>query len=253
MRQKIGILGGVGPEATADLFRKIIKVTPAKVDQDHIETIVVSNSNIPDRTKAILYGGENPVPEMVYTAKILDTMDVSFILIPCNTAHYFISEIQKEVQTPILNMVLETVDFIEESYPGVSTVGILGTTGTVKSKIYARELEKKGFNVVVPDDDIQENFVMEAIYGTRGVKAGFKKKPRTLLKYASLHLQEKGAQVIIQGCTEIPLVLTKRHCDQPQVDPTLIVAKKAVSCCLTKSLPLNVTSKVEVDIKIENN
>lgn len=228
-RNRIGILGGVGPEATVDLFKKIIKVTPAKRDQDHVETIVISNSHIPDRTSAILYGGDDPVPEMLYTAKMLDALGVSVILIPCNTAHYFIESVQKEIQTPILNMILETVNYIEKQYSGVKTIGILGTTGTIKSKIYENELKKRGFNVVVPDDDVQENFVMEAIYGTRGIKSGFKKKPRILLKYASLHLHDKGAQVIIQGCTEIPLVLTKRHCEQPYVDPTLICAKKAVS------------------------
>jgi aspartate racemase len=246
MRQKIGILGGVGPEATADLFKKIIKVTPAKKDQDHVETIVISNSHIPDRTQAILYNGESPVAEMLYTAKLLDTLGVSCIIIPCNTAHYFLGDVQKEITTPILNMIEETVQHIRAEYAGVKKVGILGTSGTIKSKIYELALLAAGIETVIPDEDVQENFVMEAIYGTKGIKAGYKKTPRTLLQYASLHLQEKGAQVIIQGCTEIPLVMTKRHCTQPQVDPTLVIAQKAVTFVSSEQVVISSDSSTAV-------
>lgn len=244
---KIGILGGVGPEATADLFKKIIRVTPAKKDQDHIETIIISNPNIPDRTCAILENGEDPIPEMLKTAKTLEAIGASCILIPCNTAHYFYNQLQEQLSIPIINMVHETAKFIKVNYPDVRRVGLLATTGTIQSKIYAFELAKYDIEVIVPEKDIQENFVMESIYGTRGIKAGFKKKPRTLLKYAALHLQEKGAEVIIQGCTEIPLVLTKSHCDQPHVDPTRILAMRAVD--LVKDSTLVVSSDALLKVK----
>ena len=96
MKEKIiGILGGMGPEATADLFYKIIKLTPAKKDQEHLRIIIDNNPKIPDRTKAILYKGENPLPELIKTAQNLEKAGANFIIMPCNTAHYYHHEIQK--------------------------------------------------------------------------------------------------------------------------------------------------------------
>jgi aspartate racemase len=250
MSKKIGILGGLGPEATLDLYKKIISATPAKTDQEHIETIIISNPKIPDRTQAIIYGGECPIPSMVSTAKTLEATGVSTILIPCNTAHYFLNDIQKEINVPITNMIRETVTSIKEEYPHIKTVGILATTGTIKAKIYQNELEKEGFNVVISEEDVQENFIMEAIYGTRGIKAGFKKKPRTLLKYAALHLAGKGADIIIKGCTEIAIVLNKKNCEQILIDPAGIVAKKAVEICTSEKY--NETTQSKVEIKVNN-
>lgn len=229
MSFKIGILGGVGPEATADVFKKIIKATSAKIDQDHIETIIISNPKIPDRTNAILYGGESPIAEMLKTAKTLEALQVNCIVIPCNTAHYYFAPLQKEISIPIINLIKETVEHIKLNYPFVTKVGLLATTGTIVSKIYDKELAKSGIEIIHVDEDIQENFVMEAIYSPKGIKAGFKIKPRALLKYAAMHLHSKGAQIIIKGCTEIALVLTKKNCPQILVDPAKIVAKKIVS------------------------
>lgn len=246
MNKKIGILGGLGPEATVDLYKKIISETPAKTDQEHIETIIISNPKIPDRTQAILYGGESPIKTMISTAKTLEAIGVSTILIPCNTAHYFLNDIQKEISVPIINMIKETVQNIKEKYPKVKSVGILATTGTIKSKIYQKELEKEGFKVIISEQDVQENFIMEAIYGTKGIKAGLKKKPRTLLKYAALHLANKGAQIIIKGCTEIAIVLNKKNCKQVLIDPAKILAKKAVKICREKNQTSNEKTTIEI-------
>lgn len=228
MEGKIGILGGLGPEATVDLYKKIIKKTKAKTDQEHPEAIILSNPKIPDRTQAILYGGESPVTQMVKTAKQLEALGANIILIPCNTAHYFYDEIQKETTVPILNMIAETAKTIKKNYPTLKRVGLLATSGTVASKIYHKELTKRGIEVITPDTDIQENFVMEAIYGEKGIKAGFKIKPRMLLKYAAMHLQDKGAQIIIKGCTEVAIVLNKKNCPHILIDPAEVSAKKAL-------------------------
>jgi aspartate racemase len=108
-RKKIGILGGMGPEATADLFFRIIRATPVENDQDHVKVIIYSNPQIPDRTEAILYSGSNPVPEITATAKILEASEADFLIMPCNTAHYFILDIRKAVGIPILDMIELTV------------------------------------------------------------------------------------------------------------------------------------------------
>src|SRR3989344_7801451 len=97
LSKTIGIIGGVGPEATLDLYRWIIKLTPAKKDQDHIPTLIYSLPQIPDRTQALLYGGEDPLPYLVKAAKVLKRGGADFLIIPCNTAHAFIDQLQKQV------------------------------------------------------------------------------------------------------------------------------------------------------------
>jgi len=108
MNQKIiGILGGMGPEATLDLFHKIIKLTYAEKDQDHLRIIIDNNPKIPDRTDAISGTGKDPLPKLIVTAQILEKAGADFIIIPCNTAHYFISEIQQSIKIPILTLPLK--------------------------------------------------------------------------------------------------------------------------------------------------
>ena len=109
----IGILGGMGPEATADLFYRIIRSTPVKRDQDHPRTIIYSNSKVPDRTAAILGKGPSPLPEMTMAATKLEKTGADFIVIPCNTAHYFIEELRKEIDIPILDMIELTAKTIK--------------------------------------------------------------------------------------------------------------------------------------------
>lgn len=138
----IGVLGGMGPEATADLFRKIIRATPAEKDQDHIRVIIDSNPKIPDRTAAIIGGGPSPLPEMTETAKNLEKAGADLIIIPCNTAHYYYEKLKKSIRIPILNMVELTAQAIKGGFPHVKKVGIIGTTGTVRAGIYNRALEK---------------------------------------------------------------------------------------------------------------
>ena len=105
----IGILGGMGPEATVDLFREITRLTPAEKDQDHVPVLVYSNSKIPDRTTAMLEGGEDPMPALIESARVLERAGAGVLVIPCNTAHYYLPELQKKVGIPILNMIVETL------------------------------------------------------------------------------------------------------------------------------------------------
>ena len=113
----IGILGGMGPEATAHFYFKLIKATPSKTDQDHFRVIMDSNSKIPDRTSAKSGNGENPVPALIETAKTLECAKVDVACIPCITAHYFIDEIQESVNFPILNALKELDTYIKANYP----------------------------------------------------------------------------------------------------------------------------------------
>ncbi|GAH56604.1 unnamed protein product, partial [marine sediment metagenome] len=138
----IGILGGMGPEATIDLFYKIIKFTPAEKDQDHFRIIIDNNPKIPDRTAAILGKGEDPLPALQETARNLEKAGVDFIIIPCNTAHYFLPQIQKSVNIPVLNMIEETAKETRKRIFPIQKVGLLASMGIYKTEIYHQHFKK---------------------------------------------------------------------------------------------------------------
>jgi aspartate racemase len=213
----IGIIGGMGPEATADLYLKIIKNTKAKKDQDHFRVIIDSNVKIPDRTQAILHNGEDPTPYLIETAKNLEKLSVDVACIPCITAHYFYDLVQESVNFKIINIIEEVVEYIKRNYPNIKKVGVLSTTGTIETKLFNQYLED--YSIVYPTKEIQERNVMEAIYGEKGIKSGGKPEyARRLLVEAGNKVIERGAEVIIAGCTEIGLVLDKGSFDVETLD-----------------------------------
>lgn len=229
----IGILGGMGPEATCDLFHKIIRVTPrfkpVRRDQDHLRVIVDSNPLIPDRTAAILADGEDPVPALQETARNLERAGAGLIAMPCNTAHYFWGEVQAAVSIPVLHMMEEVARELAGTRPGPAQVGLLATTGTVKTGLYHRALEARGIRVLVPGPADQDA-VMEAI---SRIKRGDLQGARAPLQAVGRWLQEAGAEAIIEGCTEIPLVLRDGDVDVPLVDATRVLAEAAVRTALS--------------------
>ena len=157
----IGILGGMGPLATAELFRRIVEKTPAKRDQDHPRIIIYNNPKIPDRTAFILGNGEDPRPELIESAKKLESWGADFIIMPCNTAHFFAETIQKAVKIPLVSMIEETAKLILEM--GLKKVGLLATDGTIKGLVYHRALLSHGVQIAVPGRRGQE-LVMRGIY-----------------------------------------------------------------------------------------
>jgi len=221
----IGILGGMGPEATIDLFYKIIKFTPAEKDQDHLRIIIDNNPKIPDRTAAILGKGEDPLPALQETAQNLEKAGADFIVIPCNTAHYFLSSIQESVNIPVLNMIEEAAKETQQRIPQIQKVGLLASTGTYKTEIYHQQLKKINIEVISPEEKDKEE-VMKAIYAVKAgnLSEGIKKN---ILKIAQ-KLVDKGAEAIIAGCTEIPLILKEGDISVPIIDPTQVLAKIAI-------------------------
>ena len=221
----IGILGGMGPEATIDLFYKIVKFTPATKDQEHLRIIIDDNPKIPDRTAAILGKGEDPLPALQKTARNLEKAGADFIIIPCNTAHYFLSSIRESVRIPVLNMIEETAKDIQQRIPQIQKVGLLASVGTYKTEIYHQQFKKLNIEVVYPDEK-DKDAVMKAIYA---VKAGDLSEgvKSNILKIAQ-KLIDEGVKVIIAGCTEIPLILKEGDIPVPLIDPTQVLAKIAV-------------------------
>lgn len=214
----------MGPEATIDLFAKIVRSTKASRDQDHLRIIIDNNPEIPDRQKAILGGGPSPLPFLVKTARNLEAAGADFIVMPCNTAHYWIEEIRKSVTIPIVDMIKETAEEIAKSYPSLRTVGILAATGTVQSGLYQRHLDSVGIRSVTPSTEDQMA-LMQVIYS---VKAGDLLRSSTAAVQVGKRTVDAGAEGIIAGCTEIPLVLRPEDLCVPLIDATQVLAARTV-------------------------
>jgi aspartate racemase len=225
----IGIMGGMGPEATRDLFSNIIAATPANCDQEHLEVVIYNYPQVPDRTAHIVDGGPDPVPAMLNMARRLEKAGADFIIIPCMSAHYFLDRLQAESPLPILSAFEATAKAVG-SHQGLTKVGLLATSGTVQGGRFARVLAEHGIQTMLPDEEHQAK-VMQAIYG--GIKsdpAGKRRDEfRGLLLEAVGWLLKQGAQGIIGGCTEIPLVLNQSHIAAPWFDTLDILARAAVA------------------------
>jgi aspartate racemase len=237
----IGILGGMGPEATVDCFDKIIKNTPAAKDQDHLRVVIDSNPKVPDRTAAIIGNGESPVPVIVSGCRALARAGADFIIIPCVSAHVFLSEIQPQIELPVLSIFDAVAESLTRDHPSINTVGLMGTTGTLSGGLFQRRLGKEKVNTLVCDDGMQSK-VMKAIYDIKNAHA-----PRTrseittdLIAAAESLIARKpeGAQGIIAGCTEIPLALKQEHLAVPYFDAVTIMARAAIMMAGVKPIPL---------------
>lgn len=223
----IGILGGMGPEATNYLFAQILKHTDAGCDREHIPIVVYNNPKVPDRTAAILSDGPSPSPAILEGARFLEKSGASFILMPCITAHYFHPEVSGQINIPFLHLVEETASYVRRRMPHVGKLGLLSTRGTQKTGLFQTFFEAIGREIVVPDESRQPEFG-EAVYGECGIKSGYKEKPGKMLARLADHLIEKGAEAIIAGCTEVPLALTPDAIDRPLIDPLEIGARVAI-------------------------
>jgi aspartate racemase len=232
---RLGVVGGVGPAATVDFLQKVVRSTPARRDQDHLRLLVEQNPQIPDRTEHLVGAGADPTLALYATCKKLQAGEADLIAIPCNTAHAFVERIQPHLDIPIMNMLTVTASHVRESFPTLRKVGLLATNGTISSGIYRRVLEEHGLGEAVPQPALQTR-VMTAIYGLQGVKAGFTSGQCVDDIGAAIDdLVLQGVEVIILGCTELPVLLARREltseCGQrvTLIDPTEILAMRCVS------------------------
>lgn len=219
----IGIIGGMGPLATADLFQKIILHTQASCDQEHLHVCIDSNTNIPDRTEALLHGGADPVPEMTRSARHLASIGAQVLIMPCNTAHGFYEQVQSAVDVPVLHMIALTRDALTAR--GVRRAGLLATDGTIETGIYQRTFAGSGIELLTPPAADQAA-VMDVIYN--GVKAGDVSHDTAAFRRACEALLARGAETLILGCTELPLAFSLYGLPYPATDPTLELALGAI-------------------------
>lgn len=218
----VGIIGGMGPEATADLFRKIIISTNAKHDYEHIHILIDNNTSIPDRTAAIMNGGESPLPQMLLSADRLVGQGADFLAIGCNTAHYFYNELSDNISVPILNMVEITINTIISQK--IHAVGILGTFATLKTGLYDH-LDKYNIKLIKPDNK-GEAAVMDMIYN--GIKGGHMNYDTVSVRSCLDKMIDQGAEKFILACTELPLAFHNYHLDYPVIDPTMELARAVI-------------------------
>lgn len=228
MRKTIGILGGMGPEATVHFFGLIIKHTAAGKDQDHIPVLIYNLPQIPERTAAILGRGPSPVPLLRKGVRTLARAGADFIVIPCITAHAFLPDIRRASPVPVLSLLDVTLADAQKRNPGLKRAGLLASTGTVRSGLFAKRFGKSGVEIIMPSEREQSR-LMEAVFGRRGIKAGFTEGgPRKIVLDLAGRLVKRGAEAIIAGCTEIPLVLRDEDIPVPLIEPMRIGARASI-------------------------
>lgn len=220
----IGIIGGMGPLATYDLAEKILNNTAADCDQDNIPVLIDCNTRIADRTAAILHGGADPRPEMKKSAKRLEAAGADVLIMACNTAHYFYDSVCEDIDIPVLHMPRETAQHLIDM--GVKKAGVLATDGTCQSGVYGRALEEAGIKPLYPSEENQKT-IMSLIYDH--VKAGKMDFSDLDIDSVISEMREKGAEVLILGCTELPMAFDIIGKTEIQaVDPTEVLARAAV-------------------------
>lgn len=226
--KRLGIIGGLGPMATAYFMQLIIEMTDARTDQDHIETIVYNFPKTPDRTKYILGLSElNPAPEMIRIGKLLAQQQVDVLAIPCVTAHYFHAQLEKEIGIPVVHGIRKTAEYLAER--NIRCVGVMATDGTIQSNLFQQELDAKGIKAVVPDK-VNQRKVMQMIYDD--IKAG-KRADMKKFREVTKNLQEQQAEVIILGCTELSVIKRDEKLKKGYLDILDVLARSCVLSCGT--------------------
>lgn len=222
----LGILGGMGPLATAYLFQKIVLLTQAGCDQQNIKAIIYNNTLIPDRTEYLVNSGENPVNALIDSAVKLQAMGADFLIMPCNTAHYFYDEMIKYINIPFIHMIKETAVFIKNTYPNEKRFGLLATEGVYKTEIYDKVFMKEYPVEIVKPSEKNQRYLMQLIYD---IKKGNSHVKLDGYHEAVIELQKKGVTVFILGCTELSVDYDHFDLKSNYVDPMEILALKAIT------------------------
>jgi len=228
MKKTIGILGGMGPEATAYFYELIVTQTRAETDQEHIKAIIYSNPEIPPRTDAILRKVPIPTPLLVEGFQRLKDSGADFVVMPCVTAHFFYPEIKDQVDIPFISLLDEAVKWAKDEVPELRKAGLVASSGTLESRLFYNAFANAGIEVLNPEEE-EQNQVMDAIFGPKGIKAGFTSGfPKETLVSISKVLIARGADAIIAGCTEVPLVLKDMDIPVPLIEPLRIAAQACI-------------------------
>ncbi len=208
----VGIIGGMGPEATVELMRRVIELTPAKDDCDHIHMLVDNNPKVPSRIKALIDGdGESPVPTLINMALGLEKSGADYLVMPCHTAHHYYSEIADSVSIPFINLIELTALHIKSEFPNVKKVGLLASTAVVNIKLYENAFAIYGIEIIYPDEH-QQDTLMTIIKMAKSNSV--KDSEINSIKEIANSLD---ADILVIACTELSVLFDQLDVDTPDV------------------------------------
>lgn len=228
-RKTVGVLGGMGPEATVDFMAAVIALTPAGRDQDHIRMLVDHNPAVPDR-QAAMRGDRSAVSSVLADMALkLEAAGADFLVMPCNTAHVFLPEVLPKLGVPFIHIVSETVAEIASAQPKARQVGVLATNACIEAGVYQSAIRASGRDSILSPADRQQELMKLVLRIKRGDKSS---EVKLAMRGIARDLAERGAEVIIAGCTEIPLVLGHDDLEVPFISSTEVLARRTVAMAI---------------------
>ncbi|WP_404710439.1 aspartate/glutamate racemase family protein [Sphingomonas sp. MMS24-J13] len=237
-RRAVGVLGGMGPAATIDFMAKVLLHSQAAQgdagrEQDNVRLIVDSNPAVPDRNAAVAGTGPSPGPALAAMAQGLARAGATFLVMPCNAAHAFAADVIAATPLPFVHLIEETVHAVRRDHAHVRRVGVLAVAATADARLYERALEPLDFTAIVPTGAARERF-MEGVWA---IKAGRLDSGRAIVAESARALVAAGADLVIAGCTEVPLVLDSDDLSVPLIDATDVLARRTVAYARGEALP----------------
>ncbi|MGB2906640.1 MAG: amino acid racemase [Candidatus Aminicenantaceae bacterium] len=231
MKKTIGIMGGMGPEATRYMYDLILERTDAGTDQDHIHVIINSYPQVPPRTDAIRGEGPSPTPFLKEGIEALINAGADFVVMPCVTAHFFIPEVSKEIEFEFVSLLDEAGTWAKTHLSGIRRAGLIASRGAIEARLFNPAFAAQSIEILTPGEKELDQSIA-AIFGSEGIKAGHTTGgPREAILSVAGSLIERGAEAVIAGCTEIPLVLRPEDISVPLIEPMKIAAE----VCITKA------------------
>ena len=226
---KLGVIGGLGPLATAYYYELLTKMCDVNCDQNHLEIFIHSCPKIPDRTGYILnHHKKNPVNDLISVGKNLEKQSVDYIAIPCITAHYFHEDLTKALCVPIIHLIEEVCAYLKRNH--IKKVGIMATDGTIRSELFQQELKNHGIHYVIPNEIYQQD-VMHLIYQNVKLNHGIE---MDRFQRVADDLFDNGAEIIILGCTELSIINKEKHLDRRYLDALELLSAVALKKCHKK-------------------
>ncbi len=222
----VGVIGGLGPAATVDFFDRVVKATPAQIDQDHLHLIIDSNPHVPNRNAGIAGTGPSPGPVLAGMARGLERAGADVLVMPCNAAHAFAAEIRAAVEVPLLSIIDATCELAIRRVPGLARAGILAAAGCLMAGLYQTGFAGRGVEPIAPTEAEVERFMTVLNQLKTGDAAPEVAAEMRALAQAQI---ARGAQVVIAGCTEIPLVLSDGDLPCPLISSTDALVQAVVA------------------------
>jgi aspartate racemase len=226
----LGVLGGMGPLATADFLEKLVAFNPAQTDQEHVPVILYGDCTTPDRTANIVGNGSSPLPKLLAGIEFLNRAGVTAICVPCNSAHCWYDDMVAASKVPVLHIVRASAALVHKKNPHATVVGVLSTYGTHQMGIYKSTLVDQGYTVITPTD---EEFKALVSPGIAMIKANKLDAAEVVFRRATQQLLARGARIVVLGCTEIPIGMRQQCLLTPEL---FVDSNEALALCAIEFL-----------------